>query len=240
MTEELKLSDVDVDGAIQESAANVMETLDREGDTRADFLRKAGVAGGAVMGGGALLGTLGTGTALAAGKGNGRPPKAFGKGDVGILNFALTLEYLERDFYIEASHKLPPLSEIGDTFLSTVLRDERAHVKLLKRALGKKMIKKPKFDFGGTTSDVQTFYETSFALENTGVGAYAGQAGNIKKFEYVKTALGIHSIEARHSGLVGYILTQSKQGVAPNGPVDPPLKASQVLRRVKKTGFIQG
>lgn len=238
---ELKLSNIDVDGAIREAAANAEATLDHEGDTRADFLRKAGIAGGAVMGGGALLGTLGTGTALARTKGDGRPPaSAFGKGDVGILNFALTLEYLERDFYLEAQRKLPPLTDIGRAFLKVTVRDEVAHVKALKRALGKKMIKKPKFDFGSTTSNVSEFYATAYALENTGVGAYSGQALNIKKAEYVSAALSILTIEARHSSIVGYILNGNKQGIAPNGPFDTPLKASQVLRRVKKTGFIQG
>ena len=38
-----------------------------------------------------------------AASGKGRPPASFGKGDIGILNYALTLEYLEAAFYNEAT-----------------------------------------------------------------------------------------------------------------------------------------
>ena len=80
--------------AIREAAEQV------SGDTRLGFLRKAGVAGGAAVGGGAILGGL-ISPAMASAK--GAPPSSFGKGDIGILNFALTLEYLERAFYNEAT-----------------------------------------------------------------------------------------------------------------------------------------
>ena len=53
------------------------------------------------MGGGALLSALTPAASMAAGK--GRPPAKFGKGDIGILNYALTLEYLEAAFYNEAT-----------------------------------------------------------------------------------------------------------------------------------------
>jgi hypothetical protein len=249
---ELKLSDVDVDGAIRESAQDAREEIIREGgegDTRLDFFKKAGLAGGAVVGGGALMGALVPAVADAAaakGKGGGRPPKSFGKGDVGILNFALTLEYLEAEFYKEAqSNNMGGLlgsgflDEQATVFLDTVVRDEKAHVKALKGALGKKGVKKPKFDFGNTTSESQAFLETSFALENTGVHAYSGQAFNIKNPDYLAVALSIVTIEARHSGVVGLLLKNSADGIAPDGPFDTPFTARKVLKAVKATGFIQ-
>ena len=92
----MNLDAVDTDGAIREAADAV------SGDTRLGFLRHAGVAGGAAIAGGSILGAL-VSPALASAA--GAPPSSFGKGDIGILNFALTLEYLERAFYDEATSK---------------------------------------------------------------------------------------------------------------------------------------
>ncbi len=117
--------------------------------------------------------------------------------------------------------------------------DEKAHVEFLEKALGSAAIKKPKFDFGKATSDRKTFLETAFQLEDTGVGAYSGQAFNIANIEYLKAALSIVTIEARHSGLIGQI-TRGKNGVSPHGPFDRTLRADQVLKAVGKTGFIKG
>src|SRR4051794_14449677 len=139
MSSELDIEQVDANGAIRETAHDAVEGLG-DGDTRADFLKKAGLAGGAVVGGGALLSALTPGAAMAAGK--GRPPAKFGKGDVGVLNFALTLEYLEAAFYNEATANQRKSTFIKDkqaqVFLQTVTKDENAHVAYLKKALGKK------------------------------------------------------------------------------------------------------
>ena len=89
----------EIDAVMQEAAHDATEAL--EGDTRLGFLKKAGLAGGGLVGGGALLSALTPAAAMAAGK--GRPPAKFGKGDIGILNYALTLEYLEAAFYNEAT-----------------------------------------------------------------------------------------------------------------------------------------
>jgi len=237
----LNLEEVDLDGAVRETEANVVETLERTGDTRLDFFKKAGIAGGAVVGGGALLGALVPGAALGK-RGTGRPPAVFGEGDIGILNYALTLEYLERDFYNEAARnerRNPFLGKTGKNFLQAVVKDERAHVEFLRAALGSAAVAKPKFGFGGTTSDRKVFLRTSFALENTGVGAYSGQALNIVDPANVAAALSILTIEARHAGLVGEIIRGNK-GVAPYGPFDRTLSAKAVLKNVEKTGFIKG
>jgi hypothetical protein len=217
---------IDTDGAIREAAEEVA------GDTRMSFLRKAGMAGGAALSGGAILGAIAS-PALAAGK--GRPPASFGKGDIGILNYALTLEYLEAAFYNEAAAKGKITSAHTKTFLKTVVKDENAHVKLLKSALGSKAAKKPKFNFMGTTGSEAKFEATAFVLENTGVHAYLGQALNISNPAYLLVAAEIVTIEARHSGAIGLI---TGQGIAPNGPLDSGYTAAKILAAVTATGFI--
>ncbi|UJA21475.1 ferritin-like domain-containing protein [Thermoleophilia bacterium SCSIO 60948] len=246
----LKIEDVDVDGAVRDSAERASFELEREGDTRAAFLKKAGLAGGAAIGGGALLGGLVPGSALAAPKG-GRPPRSFGRGDTGILNYALTLEYLESAFYNRAQKNQDTTPFITDDstlrFLAATVRDEKAHVKTLQQVLGRKAVDRPTFDFGNTVSDQDAFQQTAFALENTGVSAYLGQAYNIKSRAVGEAALSIATIEGRHAGLIGEIVAaaagddyeESANRIAPDGPFDKPLSAKRVLRIVKSTGFIQ-
>jgi len=233
MTPKLNLEEIDADGAIREAADAV------SGDTRLDFLRKAGIGGAAAVSGGAVLSALAP-SALAA-PAHGRPPASFGNGDVGILNYALTLEYLEAAFYDGATAASLPLGAQANAFLKTVTRDENAHVAFLKKALGRKAAAKPKFDFKGTNKNAEMFMKTAQVLENTGVHAYAGQALNIKTPAYVKVAVSILTVEARHASVIGLLnegAAPSGGAIAPDGPFDTPLTASKVLSAVKGTGFI--
>ena len=66
MSAHMKLEEIDVDGAIRDTAHEATSTLEDRGDTRLDFFKKAGIAGGAVMGGGVLLSALVPGAALGA------------------------------------------------------------------------------------------------------------------------------------------------------------------------------
>jgi rubrerythrin len=229
----LDLEHVDTDGAISEAAEAVA------GDTRLSFLRKGAIAGGAAVSGGAILGALiAPGLASAAG---GVPrkfgPLKFAAGDVGILQFALTLEYLEAAFYNEAAKNGIVKSPHTKAFLKTVVRDENAHVAYLKKGLGSAAPKAPKFDFGKATKDEATFTATAFVLENTGVHAYLGQAGNIKTPAYLLAAASIVTIEARHAGAIGLILGKP---IAPSGSFDTPFSATTILNAVKATKFVPG
>jgi hypothetical protein len=224
----INLEAVDTDGAIREAAEEV------SGDTRLQFLRKAGLAGGAAVGGGAILGGLIAPTLASAA---GAPPSTFGKGDIAILNYALTLEYLERAFYNEATAAGKVKDAKTLAFLKITTRDERAHVAFLVKALGSKAVKEPTFNFQGIPSDEKKFTATAYVLENTGVHAYLGQVGNIKTPAYLAAAASIMTIEARHSGAIGSIIGES---ISPNGPFDNGYTAAKVLAAVKATGFITG
>ncbi len=232
MTYAINLDEIDVDGAVREAAAEV------SGDTRLSFLKKAGVAGGAVVGGGAVISALAPSAFASAG--GGRPPSSFGKGDIGILNYALTLEYLEAAFYNGATAANLSLGSQASAFLKVVTKDENAHVKFLKTALGSRAAKAPKFDFKGTNTNPEMFMKTAQVLENTGVHAYSGQALNIKSPAYVKAAVSILTIEARHASVIGLLNEPAGADIAPDGPFDTPLTAAEVLQAVKGTGFIVG
>jgi rubrerythrin len=216
--EAFDLEELDVDGAILEAEDTVA------GDNRADFFRKAAIGGGALVGGGALMGAL---PELAAAK-----PSA--KHDVAILNYALTLEYLEAAFYKEALAKAG-LTGAAFTVAKVISDHETTHVKFLKKALGKKAVKSPKFDFGDTTANESKFVRTAIALEDTGVKAYSGQATHIKSPKIVKAAVSILAVEARHASRVRALAGDRFAPSAFNSAAS----MSQVLKAVKKTGFIQ-
>jgi rubrerythrin len=211
------LAELDRDGALQEAA-------EKAGVTRSQMLRRS-----AFIGGGLIVGGLPVAFSLA---------QNTSKGDIDILNYALTLEYLEAAFYDEANRK-GALSGQLKRFSEIVGEHENAHVDALKQTLGGKAVKKPKFDFKGTTESESTFGATAQVLEDTGVEAYQGQAGNIKSDAVLKAALSIHPVEARHAAWIASIL--SKGSASPNPAPDafnPAKDMAAVLAAVSGTGFI--
>ena len=212
--------ELDTDGALQEAAAGVA------GADRADFLRKAAFGGAAVLGAGGLLGMLPSVASAAT-------PAS----DVAILNFALTLEYLEAEFYAGARKNAGIFK--GDTrnFVDVVARHEATHVAFLRKALGSAAVKKPAFDFKGTNNtDQKTFEATAQLLEDTGVSAYLGQVGLIKTKAILGAAGTILTVEARHAAWMRHIRQ------VPPAPVafDAPKSKAKILAAVKGTGFIVG
>jgi rubrerythrin len=220
MSDRITVEALDVDGALREAEAEVA------GDTRAELFRKAAIGGGSLIGGGILLSGVAA-PALAA-----RPSK---KQDVKILNYALTLEYLEAAFYTEAVSRGAISGDAMEA--AKIVRDhELAHVKAIKSVLGKAAVKKPKFDFMNTTGDQATFLATAVALEDTGVAAYAGQGPRVSQKAVVEAALSIHSVEARHAA---HFRALAGKTFAPKA-FDAPKSMKQVLKVVTKTGFIEG
>lgn len=124
------------------------------------------------------------------------------------LQLALTLEYLEKEFYqigMDTAGLIP--AEDRDVF-GKILQHEVDHVDFLITGLGSNSIPKPEFDFTvngafDTFSNYQTFLALSQAFEDTGVRAYKGQAANLMPApELLQAALQIHSVEARHASMV--------------------------------------
>ena len=227
----------DQDEALAETHHNAIEALD-EGDNRRSFLKKAGLGSALMMGSGALLATL-TPAAAAAATGKGRPPAKFGKGDVGILNYALTLEHLEAGFYNEATKRDIAKKAESRAFLKQVTADENAHVAFFTKALGSKAVAAPKLDFGSSFQTEASWLKVSMALENTGVAAFAGQALNIASPANVAAAVSVMTVEARHASVVGLLNKPTPSNISPNGAFDKPMTAAEVLKVVEGTGFIQ-
>jgi hypothetical protein len=150
---------------------------------------------------------------------------------VDVLNFALTLEYLEAAFYKEGVSSSGLIPSKYRSLFRTIAAHEAAHVKLLKGALGSAAVEAPAVDFtaGGKYADVfsnfETFAAVSATFEDLGVAAYKGQAGNLIGTPVLETALQIHSVEARHAAAVRPIA--GKPGV-PNA-FDKPLTKKAVL-----------
>ncbi|MEO6316496.1 MAG: ferritin-like domain-containing protein [Chitinophagaceae bacterium] len=135
---------------------------------------------------------------------------------VEILNYALTLEYLEAEFYSTAVSKGTALVPAGAPAgaIATISGHETLHVAYLKSAVtaaGGTPVAKPTFDFSagggsgnGPFKDVfvnyQLFLAVAQTFEDTGVRAYKGRAAEIVKGgDYLTAALNIHSVEARHA-----------------------------------------
>ncbi|MGH2944502.1 MAG: ferritin-like domain-containing protein [Solirubrobacteraceae bacterium] len=231
MSNSLDLQTVDVDGAVRELA-------DQAGFGRADFLRRGALAGGGVLAGGVLAGEfLGTAEARIS-------SRRSVANDVKILNFALTLEFLEAAFYKQAVANDAFSNDLYRRFGQVVAEHEATHVAFLKKTLGSKAIKEPKFDFKDTVTDPAKFAATAQVLEDTGVGAYLGQATRIKQAPVLKAAATIVTVEARHASWIR-VLNGGGSSTAPEGlpapaSFDKPKSERQVLSAVGKTGFIVG
>ncbi|GAB3642805.1 ferritin-like domain-containing protein [Spirosoma arcticum] len=128
---------------------------------------------------------------------------------VEVLNFALTLEYLESEYYNVGMDIPGLLTGTARTVYGQIQKHENSHVKLLKSVLGGQAVEKPAFDFTAKGAFPNPFanYDVyvllSQAFEDTGVRAYKGQAPKLINNDPILTAaLQIHSVEARHAARV--------------------------------------
>lgn len=206
---------------IQPELAGVHVDEDSEDLSRSEVILKGALAAGAVYGA-AMVGPFVS-----------RALSMSGGGDVGVLNFALTLEYLESSFYEEAKQRAGASGELR-SLVDLIARDEDEHVKALTatiRKLGGKPVAEPKFDF--PYSDTAGFLKLAQTFEDTGVSAYNGAAPQIKSKEVLAAAGSIVQIEARHAAA---IRLQNGEEPAPDA-FDPTLDEAMVLKAVEP--FIQ-
>src|SRR5277367_1494016 len=186
------------------------------GLTRASFILRGALAAGSVYGLSAV--TPFVSQALAE----------TGGGDAEILNFALTLEYLESDFY-NVKGKQVGLSGEAKSYAKLFGEQEQAHINALRtviKQIGGKPVAKPTFVF--PVSNQSSFLALASELENTGVGAYNGAAPSLTSKQILTAAGSIVQIEARHAAAINLLIEKSP---TPNGGFDVPLTKSQVLAK---------
>jgi rubrerythrin len=212
--------------------AGIVERLARDDVDRKRFLKMAGSAGAASFGAFVLAacGSSSRSKSTAAAPASTATTASSTTGDIGILNYALTLEYLETDFYSKVVAAGLFQGKVG-SLIKTFGAQEASHVAALKAAVTK---------LGGTpaadpmgkfpiTSATQVA-ELAYTVENLGAAAYLGQAAKIQSPEVLASALAIHSVEARHAATLGTLV---KKSVTPQGAFATPADMSTVLAAVK-------
>lgn len=154
--------------------------------------------------------------------------------DVDVLNYALTLEYLEATFY-EQGNAAGLLTGKAKTYLAKVQSDEEYHVSAITatiKKLGGTPVAKPMVNFGKSFASATSFLTTSHTFENVGVGAYLGAAGFIKDKTVLQAAAGIFGVEARHAAIVGNLLGLTPEGGVYMGATETPKSKATVLAAV--------
>jgi rubrerythrin len=201
-----------------------LEAIAVEGLSRGAFLARGALATGALLGGAAV------------GPFVGRALAQEDDGDLGVLNFALTLEYLEATFYARAIAKGRNMASGTRRLVREIHENEAAHVDALRstiKQLGGRPVEAPKVGFGDVFTNERTFLELAQTLEDTGVSAYNGAAPRIRSSEVLAAAGSIVQVEARHAAL---IRLRRDETPAPS-PFDPALEQKNVLEAV--TPFIR-
>jgi rubrerythrin len=219
-------------------APSAVRELAEDATSRKKFLRQAGGTGIAASLGAFIAACGGDSTMTSSQKPAatstatammGGGTEQFGKGDLGIANYALTLEYLEADFYAKVANS----GMLKGKLLDTARRfgnEEQAHVDALIALINKaggKPASKPKANF--PLENEKDILELAATVENLGANAYLGQVGRIKDKEILAAALSIHSVEARHAAVLN-LATGAKPA---KGPFAQGVSADEVLKTVK-------
>ena len=187
-----------------------------------------------------------------------------GTGDVKVLNYALALEDLEADLYVQAFMRLTDggtnalgtkIKGLGlDTdqpdvaYVNEFTKVEEQHRDFLRASLGTAAISPFKYDFKMETLHREQVLNLVYTAEKTGVSAYLGAFPFFATRTYVKTASAIQGTEARHTAIIAAVINQLYNEGLPTAPLaspltpdsnggkDSPLTPDQVLAAV--SGFI--
>jgi len=219
---------------VEPESGSALAELEQDASSRKRFLSMVGGAGAA----GALALVMAAcgeddkeeGAAAAS---DGTKEKSGGGVDLEIVNYALTLEYLEADFYA-AVIKAGVLSDKAVADAAKRIGDnEQEHVDALLATAKKlgKPVARPKTNFQAVLDGGEKMVlETAAEVENLGAAAYLGQAGRIQSKEILAAALAIHSVEARHAAALNKIVGKS---IVPDGAFAKPASMEEVLPKVK-------
>jgi len=193
--------------------------IEVQGLTRQSFMMRGALAAGAVYGLGAVAPFVREAVAQEGG------------GDVDILNFALTLEYLEAAYYTQGLKRVGGLSGEAKALATEIRDNENEHVDALKgtiKQLGGTPVAAPGVDFGMAFKSQKSFLELAQTFEDTGVSAYNGAAPAIKSKEVLGAAGSIVQVEARHAAAVRALNGQQPAA----GAFDEALEQQAVLDAV--------
>ena len=217
-------------------APNAVRELASDQSSRKKFLRQAGGTGVAASlaafiaaCGGDSMSASSKATPASTPMASASGTEQFGKGDLGIANYALTLEYLETQFYNDAAASGMLKGKVLD-LAKRFGAEEQEHIDALMALIqkaGGKPADKPKAKF--PLDSAKSILALAATVENLGANAYLGQAGNIQDKEILAAALSIHSVEARHAA----VLNLATKAAPASGAFAKPATAADVLKSVK-------
>jgi len=150
--------------------------------------------------------------------------------DVTILNYALTLEYLEAAAY-KAINDAGVLTGRAAAYFKAFGQQEQDHVNALLATipkLGGTPVQAPALDFSSVPTDAAGIVKFFQTVEAVGVSAYLGAAGSIKNFDVLEAALSIHAIEAEHTAALADLVAPGTNLFAPS-PFETPRTPDEVL-----------